>query len=540
MTDTELTNPRPGRAPSAKPEQALRTQAAGRHADPTGHTNPGPGARFREDTQSPQPKPGSKPAERTTPASALPEPTDRLLDRVVVNAEVKADRFHADARSTHLRRLSGDALVHGQRCDHNEAHVKRQTRNSANVFLPGPPLLRCLFSATYSCHITPLRHPSEVQCRGRTQPTTPDGPKVPEKAMTGEPRGATGKLLLAVAAPAVLTAAVACGGPPEDDSRGRSTTGGGPATNQLPDGTENAGPSGAVALERTNRGIRNLQWDRWNPIPYQYRGTRGVPRSAAEARAVWETIPPRLRMVGPELTDKVLANWDWSHIEPHSRGGSADAANGVFEPRSTNRARGARSMTPAAVDAARRALGSAATRATVQSALAGAGKAGGLTAAVGGMLAILKHGLDYADGRIDRAELLRRTAVDVGAAGLTGGGIAAALTGIATTAPVLAASAAVAAAALTVVGVIYIGTEAADLGGRWIELVSEHQSGARSRPTVARPPGGPEALEAAAPPDQATLELRAARERARDQRRLARRASNRRGTAPHTTTIPEP
>ena len=357
--------------------------------------------------------------------------------------------------------------------------------------------------------------------------------------MTGEPRGATGKLLLAVAAPAVLTASVACGGPPEDD-RGRSTTGGGPAANQLPDGTENAGPSGAVALERTNRGIRNLQWDRWNPIPYQYRGTRGMPRSAAEARAVWETIPPRLRMVGPELTDKVLGSWDWSHIEPHSRGGSADAANGVFEPRSTNRARGARSMAPAEVDTARRALGSAATRATVQSALAGAGKAGGLTAAVGGMLAILKHGLDYVDGRIDRAELLRRTAVDMGAAGLTGGGIAAALTGIATTAPVLAVPAAVAAAALTVVGVIYIGTEAADLGGRWIELVSEHQSGARSRPTVARPPGGPEALEAAAPPDQAILELRAARERARDQRRLARRASNRRGTAPHTTTIPEP
>ena len=357
--------------------------------------------------------------------------------------------------------------------------------------------------------------------------------------MTGEPRGATGNLLLAVAAPVLLTAAVACGGPPEDD-RGHSTTAGGPAAKQLPDGTENAGPSAAVALERTNRGIRNLQWDRWNPIPYQYRGTRGVPRSAAEARAVWETIPLRLRMVGPELTDRVLGNWDWSHIEPHSRGGTADAANGVFEPRSTNRARGARSMTPAEVDAARRALGSAATRATVQSALAGAGKAGGLTAAVGGMLAILKHGLDYADGRIDRAELLRRTAVDVGAAGLTGGGIAAALTGIATTAPVLAVPAAVAAAALTIVGVIYIGTEAADLGGRWIELVREHQSGAQSRPTVARPRGRPEALEAAAPPDQAALELRASRERSRNQRRLVRRASNRRGAAPHIGTTPEP
>ena len=42
----------------------------------------------------------------------LPEPTDRLLHGVVVNAEVKADRLHGAARNAHLCRLSGDPLVH--------------------------------------------------------------------------------------------------------------------------------------------------------------------------------------------------------------------------------------------------------------------------------------------------------------------------------------------------------------------------------------------------------------------------------------------
>ena len=42
----------------------------------------------------------------------LPEPADRLLHGVVVNAEVNADRLHGAARSAHLCRLSGDPLVH--------------------------------------------------------------------------------------------------------------------------------------------------------------------------------------------------------------------------------------------------------------------------------------------------------------------------------------------------------------------------------------------------------------------------------------------
>ena len=65
-------------------------------------------------------------AEPTTPLPhPLPEPADRLLHDVVVDAEVKADRFHAAARSSHLRRLSGDAPVPGQPSDHNEAHDER-------------------------------------------------------------------------------------------------------------------------------------------------------------------------------------------------------------------------------------------------------------------------------------------------------------------------------------------------------------------------------------------------------------------------------
>ena len=67
----------------------------------------------------------------------LPEPANRLLDGVVVDAEVKANRLHVDARSAHPRGLSGDTAVQGQPSDHNKGHVERRSGNSANGFPAG-------------------------------------------------------------------------------------------------------------------------------------------------------------------------------------------------------------------------------------------------------------------------------------------------------------------------------------------------------------------------------------------------------------------
>ena len=98
----------------------------------------------------------------------LPEPPDRLLHSVVVNAEVKADRFHAGARIAHLRCLSGDAPVHGHPSDHNEAHVERPTRKSANVFLPGRSL-----DADFYHGLLRTRVAAHVRVAGRLLPTGP-------------------------------------------------------------------------------------------------------------------------------------------------------------------------------------------------------------------------------------------------------------------------------------------------------------------------------------------------------------------------------
>lgn len=63
---------------------------------------------------------------------------------------------------------------------------------------------------------------------------------------------------------------------------------------------------------------------------------------------MWESIPERLRAIGPEEVGRRLEDFDWSHIRPHSQGGGNEASNGIFEFASLNRSRGAEQMTEAA------------------------------------------------------------------------------------------------------------------------------------------------------------------------------------------------
>ena len=131
-----------------------------------------------------------------------------------------------------------------------------------------------------------------------------------------------------------------------------------------------SGASGVAAGFSTAHGAlagfaENLDWSTIDPTQYLYAGTRGVSRGLEEARLVWESIPERLRALGPEEVGKRLEGFDWSHIRPHSQGGSNEASNGIFELASLNRSRGAERMSAAEVQAAQQVLSEQAFRAAL-------------------------------------------------------------------------------------------------------------------------------------------------------------------------------
>ena len=119
------------------------------------------------------------------------------------------------------------------------------------------------------------------------------------------------------------------------------------------------------AYGQLSRFSLNLDWANVEPTKYLYAGTRGASRGLPEAQKVWEAIPESIRAAGPESTAKYLEGKDWSHIHPHSEGGSQLASNGLFEDASLNRARGSDHMAPRELEAAQRVLRSNAFHATL-------------------------------------------------------------------------------------------------------------------------------------------------------------------------------
>lgn len=77
----------------------------------------------------------------------------------------------------------------------------------------------------------------------------------------------------------------------------------------------------------------------------------GAGRSATEAQQMLDKIPPSQRYGADAKTaaqnvKKYLADKDASHIKSHSKGGSGDVDNLLWENRVANRTRGAKDMTP--------------------------------------------------------------------------------------------------------------------------------------------------------------------------------------------------
>ena len=219
-------------------------------------------------------------------------------------------------------------------------------------------------------------------------------------------------------------------------------------------------------------------------------GTRGIYRSLAEARLVWETIPEPLRALGPEEVAKRLDGFDWSHVVPHSKGGSDEASNGIFELAGVNRARGAERMTPAEMQAAQQVLANGAFHAALgevaRRALAGAAVA----AAVACVLACLEHGLEYQRGDITRAEAYRRIGRAVAQSAAVGASVAGLMATLALAFPALIPLAAPLMLPLAVLGFCAVGGKVVHLAKGWYELLQDIDTRRLlpDRPILALPP----------------------------------------------------
>ena len=247
----------------------------------------------------------------------------------------------------------------------------------------------------------------------------------------------------------------------------------------------------AVGHDALSNFVANLNWANADPTKYLYAGTHGISRGMEEAHRVWQTIPESLRATGPDAVAKHLAGLDWSHIVPFSAGGSNDASNGIFESAGLNRARGARAMTPKEIRAAHQVLQgkafSAALSATASRMFAGAVVA----AAVGCVLAILEHGLEWQQGQIDRDEMFRRIARETGKSAGTGAAVSGLMVAVALAFPPLIPLAAHLMLPLGVMGFCATGHKVVRIGVGWYEVLREpcaRQAPSTFQPVLALPP----------------------------------------------------
>ena len=228
-----------------------------------------------------------------------------------------------------------------------------------------------------------------------------------------------------------------------------------------------------VASETLTGFAGNLDWSTIDPTRYLYAGTRGVSRSLEEARLVWESIPEQLRALGPEEVAKRLDGFDWSHIVPHSKGGSNEAANGIFEFAGLNRSRGAEQMTGAEIEAAARVLSEAAFVAALEKVASRVFVGAAVGAAVACVVSGLEYGLAYQRGEITREEMYRRLGRAVAASAGAGAAISGVMAVVALAFPALIPLAAPLMMPLAVLGFCAVGGKVLRLGKGWYQLYRE-------------------------------------------------------------------
>ena len=141
-------------------------------------------------------------------------------------------------------------------------------------------------------------------------------------------------------------------------------------------------------------------------VKYQFAGVEYKALPAAEA--IWKTIPAPIRTGGPDALWKFHIGKDWSHIIPKSWGGPTTAENGIWWSSAKNKSLGPNPMSPADIADAKAVLRTEAIRATVVQTLSGMVKGAMLAVVVGGVLACLECGLEYAEGKIKWGEMVKK------------------------------------------------------------------------------------------------------------------------------------
>jgi len=159
-------------------------------------------------------------------------------------------------------------------------------------------------------------------------------------------------------------------------------------------------------------------------LKYQLAGNEY--KSLTQAQAVWKSIPAQVRAGGPEALWKFHQGKEWSHIIPRSQGGSSTADNAIWWGSKKNRSLGPNPMSLADIADAKAVIRSDAIRAAVTQTASGMVKGALVAVVVGGTMACLECGLDYAEGKITRREMVQK----IVRTGVTEGGGAFVTTGI--------------------------------------------------------------------------------------------------------------
>ena len=236
-----------------------------------------------------------------------------------------------------------------------------------------------------------------------------------------------------------------------------------------------SGASGIAAGFSTAHGAlatfaENLDWSTIDPTKYLYAGTRGLSRGLDEARLVWQSIPERLRALGPEEVANRLEGFDWSHIRPYSQGGGHEASNGIFERASLNRSRGAERMTPAEVQAAGHVLSEQAFQAALVETASQVFTGAVAAAAVACVLSALEHGLKYRRREITLDEMYQRIGAAVARSAAVGGAVAGVMAVVALAFPALIPLAAPLMMPLAVLGLCAVVGRVVQLATEWYEF----------------------------------------------------------------------
>ncbi len=193
-----------------------------------------------------------------------------------------------------------------------------------------------------------------------------------------------------------------------------------------------------------------------------------------QAKGLWETIPPQIRAGGQSEILRFLDGKDWSHRIPRSQGGSTTADNGIFEFRLLNHMRGAKTMTSGEIAAAKAVIRSDVVFSVVRQTLGAMVKGAMIGVIISGLITCLECGLLYAEGKINRQQMISKVIKRILLAGGLSFVITGLLVGLGLLFPGLIPFLVVPMFVIQIVGLVFLAQSAVSLGKRYWDLLEKH------------------------------------------------------------------